>query len=103
MRSLLVATMIAFSVGIMAAEKDPPNIEELIKQLGSENFDERNRAEEKLIEAGLSAGLALETARDKAVDPEVRLRAKNALAKVLKNAATLPGGMVDKALYWLAF
>jgi len=57
------------------------SIEQLIRQLGNENFQTRENATKELIKIGKPAILALEKA-SKSPDPEIRLRAQKVLEQI---------------------
>ncbi len=62
----------------------PERLRRLVKRLGHELFAERNASERELSELGLEAKPVLVTAL-KSSDPEIRLRARRCLAKILED------------------
>jgi HEAT repeat protein len=68
-------------------DKDRGHIAELIQQLGSDDFDERETASESLTNIGAVARPQLRDAA-RSTDAEVRLRARRCLAAIGKTAGT---------------
>ncbi len=67
-------------------------IDHLIEQLGSDNADERDSAQQQLVDLGASAAPSLQKAADTSSDPEIRSRAAAALAQMKEqdsNAASI--------------
>ena len=62
--------------------EEKARIEELIEQLGSEDFETREAAEKELIKMGLVVIPFVRKAQTESEDPEVRMRCKSALAEL---------------------
>ncbi len=86
---LLVSLVVA---GLLQAEPvktiDPEQLATLIKHLGHNEFPERERANEELIELGEAALDPLRAAARGSADPEVRLRATRIIRAILWKART---------------
>jgi HEAT repeat protein len=79
--------LLAFFKKRTLGEKERAKIATLIEQLGSDDFDEREKAEEALIEFGAGARRPLQDALKKSRDLELRKRAERCLAGIGKNSA----------------
>ncbi|MHC4606741.1 MAG: PDZ domain-containing protein [Planctomycetota bacterium] len=77
-RSLIIATALAFC----AAQDQEPDIGKLIKQLGSEDYQEREAATEELKKIGRPAEGALKKLVEQTDDPEVKARAEEILEHI---------------------
>jgi hypothetical protein len=80
--------LLAFFKKRTLGDKERARIKTLISQLGSDDFDEREKAEEALIEFGPGARRALEGAAKGNKELEVRKRAARCLKVIGKNSAT---------------
>ncbi|HYF49279.1 MAG TPA: hypothetical protein VEJ63_07735 [Planctomycetota bacterium] len=82
----LVAALacVAFSAEKPAAVKPLPKaeIEKLVQDLGSDDFNKRQEAEKKLADQGETARAALEAALKSSKDAELQARAKSILKKI---------------------
>ncbi len=90
--SWLLAPALALGLAVLVPAADPPKadaeqIAKLIKQLGSDEFEAREKATKELEQVGTPAVEALREAA-KTGDAEVKTRAAGILEKVEKKAAT---------------
>jgi HEAT repeat protein len=95
--------MIALGVGSCAAgdEKEKPavadeQIKQLIRDLGSDSFDAREKASKKLAEMGRAALPLLEQAAVTADDAEIRIRAGRAVEAIKGSERYLRESLTDK-------
>ncbi|HTF57343.1 MAG TPA: PDZ domain-containing protein [Planctomycetota bacterium] len=88
MKTLTILTMVlGTGVAVFAMQpQDEAKIKEAIRGLGSENFEEREKAATELRKAGAPALEALKKAADESDDPEVRARAKRLVQEIEKPA-----------------
>ena len=85
--SLIVLTLIALQP---AQPTTAPAIDALIAQLADDDWQQRQRAQDRLVLIGEKARGALERAAGESSDPEVRERAAAALASIAQNAQAGP-------------
>jgi hypothetical protein len=90
LRCLVFATLVGLGLGMIAAlptpaadKADAGRVAELVKQLGSAKFEERERATQTLDEIGLPALEALRQAA-KSDDAETRRRAQDLVSRIEK-------------------
>lgn len=67
-----------------AAAAEPPAIEQLVKELGADDFQTRRRAAEALLERGMAAHPAL-VAASSSPDPTVKMEAINLVDEIVIN------------------
>ena len=72
------------------ALQDQDRIQDLIRKLGSDDFETREKAGEELKKAGKSAKDALQKAAEESEDPEVRQRSKTLLEEMAKAEKPAP-------------
>jgi membrane-associated protease RseP (regulator of RpoE activity) len=83
----ILAMVLGTSVAVFEMQpQDEAKIREAIRGLGSENFEEREKAATELRKAGAPALEALKKAADESDDPEVRARAKRLVQEIEKPA-----------------
>jgi hypothetical protein len=89
---LIILTLVALQPTQPAAElpPDPASIDTLIAQLADDDWQQRQRAQDRLVMLGGEASTLLERAAGESPDPEVRERAAAALARIEQNAETGP-------------
>src|SRR5688572_30810950 len=85
MRTLAVILTLATSALVLAQED--PRIQEAIRGLGAESFEDREKATAELKKIGAPAQEALKKAAADSEDPEVRERAKRILDSIAKPPA----------------
>lgn len=88
MKTLAILTMVlGTGAAVFAMQpQDEAKIREAIRGLGSENFEEREKAAAELRKSGAPALEALKKAADESDDPEVRARAKRLVQEIEKPA-----------------
>ncbi|NUN48082.1 MAG: HEAT repeat domain-containing protein [Candidatus Brocadiae bacterium] len=104
MKTTLAAALFAVLIACPAAAQDAPSPDaekraaELIRKLGSDDWDERAEAERALGEMGQPAVGPLKQAMETADDPEVRVRAKRLLQKLgsLETPSELDAGQFEE-------
>src|SRR5690349_25072559 len=93
MRTLVVIAVLASAASLFA--QDEKRIQDAIKGLGAESFEEREKATADLKKIGAPALEALKKAAADSDDPEVRVRAKRLVDSIQKPAEkpkqTMPG------------
>jgi hypothetical protein len=82
-------TLIAALV-LSLALQDQDRIQDLIRKLGSDDFETREKATEELKKAGKPAREALTKASEESEDPEVRQRSKTILEEMAKAEKPAP-------------
>ncbi|HKS16041.1 MAG TPA: HEAT repeat domain-containing protein, partial [Planctomycetota bacterium] len=91
MRTLVAFAVLASAAALFA--QDEKSIEDAIKGLGAESFEEREKATVELKKIGAPALQALKKAAEGSDDPEVRARAKRLVDEIAKPPArrAVPG------------
>ena len=82
MRSMVVIAVVASVAALFA--QDEKQIQDAIRGLGSDSFEEREKATADLKKIGSPALDALKKAAEKSEDPEVRARAKRLVDEIAK-------------------
>jgi hypothetical protein len=99
LKSAKVATdaagLLAFLRGQVRSEADREKVRALVKRLGDDSFEEREKATKELIGLGAAARPELRRA-EKGADPEVATRARRCLGKIAETAG--PDGLLTAAL-----
>jgi hypothetical protein len=89
-RSVILGSAVLLGVSVTQLLADvaatQSNTDQLINQLGSDNFEERDAAQKQLVDAGQPALPALKKAVESSTDPEIRSRAAAALAELKEHA-----------------
>ena len=85
MRTLVVIAVLASAASLFA--QDEKRIQDAIKGLGADSFEEREKATADLKKIGAPALDALKKAAEDNGDPEVRVRAKRLVEEIAKPAA----------------
>jgi hypothetical protein len=75
---------------ILALAQDQDRVQDLIRKLGSDDFETREKATEELKKAGKSAKDALQKASEESEDPEVRARSRTILEEMAKAERPAP-------------
>lgn len=85
MRTLVVIAALASAAALFA--QDESQIQDAIKGLGADSFEEREKATGDLKKIGAPALKALKKAAEESGDPEVRARAKRLVEEIAKPAS----------------
>ncbi|HEU4339282.1 MAG TPA: PDZ domain-containing protein [Planctomycetota bacterium] len=85
MRTLVVIAVLASAASLFA--QDEKRIQDAIKGLGADSFEEREKATADLKKIGAPALDALKKAAEENGDPEVRVRAKRLVDEIARPAA----------------
>ena len=84
MRTLVAFAVLASAAALFA--QDEKQIQDAIKGLGADSFEEREKATDELRKLGAPALEALKKASEESGDPEVRARAKRLIEEIAKPA-----------------
>jgi len=96
----LLAVWLAVSAQAAELKTDAARIRELVKALGADDFQTRERAQEQLAKIGPPAIPALEKALAETSDPEVKFRAGQLLPDLRKQAAKLLADKIKENVLW---
>jgi FKBP-type peptidyl-prolyl cis-trans isomerase FklB len=83
-------------LGAEAAAPGEKEFEQLISELGAEDFNTREKSQKKLADAGKAAVPALKAVLEKATDPEIKTRVQTLLRN--EGFTVLPSGLKYKVL-----
>jgi hypothetical protein len=88
--SLVLASLLALSSDVAPTTAPSDEIDALIAQLGDDDWQRRQAAEDRLVIMGRRAEPQLERATAEADDPEVQMRAEAAILQIQENARIGP-------------